>query len=161
MLSNRAAVLLLALALAVMGWLLAAHVAAWRRSAKAKHRARVAQAGEQGAAALLEQHGYVIVAGQTRHLVHYTVDARQCQASLQCDYVVSRDGLLLIAEVKTGDLAPHLQTAATRRQLLEYQVAFGVPGIVLVDMARGTCAEVRFALPAASKAASSVDSLAR
>lgn len=69
-------------------------------------------------------------------------------AILQCDYVVERDGELLVAEVKTGAIATQLSTAATRRQMLEYQVAFGVPGIVLVDMERGTCAEVRFTLRA-------------
>ena len=147
-LANGTAILLLALGVALLGHWLAARINAWRRSANAKRRARIAQAGEQDAAAVLEQHGYVIVAGQTRHTVHYRVQAEAYQASLQCDYVVSRDGVLFIAEVKTGDLAPQLQTAATRRQLLEYQVAFGVPGIVLVDMTRGTCAEVRFALPA-------------
>ncbi|MBK9072961.1 MAG: hypothetical protein IPL79_18470 [Myxococcales bacterium] len=147
-LASGATILLLALCLALLGWWLAARMTAWRRSAHARRRARIAQAGEQGAAALLEQHGYAIVAGQTRHHVTYLVDEVPHHAVLQCDYVVARDGIVFVAEVKTGDLAPQLQTAATRRQLLEYQVAFAVPGIVLIDMARGTCAEVRFALPA-------------
>lgn len=35
--------------------------------------------------------------------------------------------------MKTGKLAPRLDHAATRRQLLEYRVAFGVDGVLLVD----------------------------
>ena len=38
-----------------------------------------------------------------------------------------------MAEVKTGTYAPRLETAATRRQLLEYGVAFDVDGVLLVD----------------------------
>ena len=40
---------------------------------------------------------------------------------------------MLLAEVKTGDFAPSLHTAATRRQLLEYATALGHDEILLVD----------------------------
>ena len=39
-----------------------------------------------------------------------------------------------MAEVKTGAVATKIETAATRRQMLEYAVAFGTDGVLLVDM---------------------------
>jgi hypothetical protein len=53
----------------------------------------------------------------------------------------------LVAEVKTGEVAPRLSTAATRRQLLEYRVAFDVDGVLLVCPERGTIQRVDFLLP--------------
>lgn len=126
-------------------WRAARLIESWRRVIAARRRARIALHGQRDAAGVLTAHGYEIIAGQTRHQLVYQVERNAYVATLQCDYVVRRDGELWIAEVKTGRAAPQLSTAATRRQLLEYQVAFGVPGIVLVDMEQGTCAEVRFA----------------
>ncbi len=56
---------------------------------------------------------------------------------------------MLVAEVKTGERAPSLTTAATRRQLLEYAVAYGADGVLLVDPEAGAIREVDFALAVA------------
>jgi hypothetical protein len=52
--------------------------------------------------------------------------------------------LRLVAEVKSGKIAASLACAATRRQLLEYRLAYDVDGVMLVDMAAGRVHEVRF-----------------
>jgi hypothetical protein len=57
-----------------------------------------------------------------------------------------------VAEVKTGTLAPRIETATTRRQLLEYRVAFAVDGVLLVDADAGTVRRVEFPLPLARPA---------
>ena len=57
----------------------------------------------------------------------------------------------LVAEVKTGEAAPSLATAATRRQLLEYHVAFAVDGVLLVCPERGAIHRIEFSLPAARR----------
>jgi hypothetical protein len=49
-----------------------------------------------------------------------------------------------VVEVKTGALAPKIETSATRRQMLEYRVAFDVDGVLLVDAESGTVHEVTF-----------------
>jgi hypothetical protein len=49
-----------------------------------------------------------------------------------------------VAEVKSGKLAPRIETAATRRQLLEYRVAFDVDGVLLVDEEAGRVSEIVF-----------------
>ena len=65
---------------------------------------------------------------------------------MRADYLVEADGEVLVAEVKTGDVAPRIETAATRRQLLEYHVAFEVDGVLLVCPERGVIHRVDFGL---------------
>ena len=74
------------------------------------------------------------------------VDGRPVAMELRADYLVEAGAELLVAEVKTGDEAPSIGTAATRRQLLEYHVAFGVDGVLLVCPEHGTIHRVVFPL---------------
>jgi hypothetical protein len=52
----------------------------------------------------------------------------------------------MVAEVKTGTQAPRFEHADTRRQLLEYQLAFEVDSVLLVDVEAGEVREVSFPL---------------
>ena len=61
------------------------------------------------------------------------VDGEATRIELRADYVVTRQGRRYVAEVKTGRVAPRIETASTRRQLLEYRHAFDVDGVLLVD----------------------------
>ncbi len=122
-------------------------VAARGRRRTARRRARVALAGEARAEALLADAGFAALDRQVAHTWQIAVDDDVHEAALRCDFLVARDGQRWVAEVKTGDLAPSLTTAATRRQLLEYQVAYAAAGVALVDASAGTVREGRFALP--------------
>ena len=138
---------LLAAALAAALWLV---VQTWQRRAasrRARARARRALAGETAAEALLERAGYAIVDRQARTVWTFFCDDDPVEAELRCDLLVEHDGRLLVAEVKTGQLAPRLDTAATRRQLLEYQLAYGADGVVLVDAETGTVRVIDFPMP--------------
>jgi hypothetical protein len=146
----------LVLAIAVLAGALVALVLgrwlrAWRGSRRAKVRAARAGAGEDGAARLLRAAGFTIVATQARTWWSPRVDGEPQEMELRADYLVEADGELLVAEVKTGDEAPRLSTAATRRQLLEYHVAFwaayGAEGVLLVCPEHGTIHRVEFPLP--------------
>jgi hypothetical protein len=145
-------VLTLVVIAAVAGAIVALWLAGWwrgrRGSAIAKARAARAGAGEADAVALLERAGFAIVARQARAWWRPLVDGEPLELELRADYLVERDGELLVAEVKTGEAAPRLDTAATRRQLLEYQVAFGVAfgaeGVLLVCPEAGTVQRIRF-----------------
>ncbi len=146
--------LILALAVlagALIALVLARWVRGWRGTWKAKARAARAGAGEDGAADMLRAAGYTIVAKQARIWWSPLVDGEPQQMELRADYLVEVDGELLVAEVKTGEEAPRLSTAATRRQLLEYQVAFsvayGAEGVLLVCPELGTIHRVEFPLP--------------
>jgi hypothetical protein len=138
---------IVALAGGLLALMLARMMRGWRGSWRARRRAARAGAGEQNAAALLRRAGFRIVARQARTRWAPIVDGEPVETELRADYLVEADGERLVAEVKTGDEAPSLATAATRRQLLEYHVAFAVDGVLLVCPERGAIHRVEFPLP--------------
>lgn len=116
-----------------------------RRSLRVRAvRARLARArrGERSARALLTGHGYAIQAEQARGELVLSVDGAPSIHPVRADYLVCRGADRYVAEVKTGERAPCLDHAPTRRQLLEYRAAFGVDVVLLVDPEAGTVREV-------------------
>jgi Holliday junction resolvase len=111
------------------------------------------QRGERQAERLLRRAGYAPCARHVRGSYAVQVGDETIEVALQADYVVERGGRRLVAEVKTGRHAPRFEHAETRRQLLEYQLAFGVESVLLVDVEAGEVREVRF--PVASGIAGS------
>ncbi|MBA3398265.1 MAG: hypothetical protein H0T89_36905 [Deltaproteobacteria bacterium] len=151
---SRESLLSLAIALggALIALVLARWLRAWRGSWRAKRRAVRAGAGEEDAAVMLRRAGFRIVARQVRTWWSPLIDDEPLETELRADYLVEADdGELLVAEVKTGDEAPQLSTAATRRQLLEYHVAFsiafGTKGVLLVCPELGAIHRVEFPMP--------------
>lgn len=136
--------IVVAIAAAVIALWIASIVRRWRGSRRAKLRAARAGAGEDAAAQLLAEAGFSIVERQARVVWAPLVDGEPLHMELRADYLVEAGGELLVAEVKTGEEAPSLETAATRRQLLEYHVAFAADGVLLVCPERGTIQRVVF-----------------
>jgi len=136
--------LAVAVVAAVIALWLAALLRRWRGSWRARRRAARAGAGEDRAAGMLEAAGFRIVARQARVAWVPLVDGEPFATELRADYLVEADGQLLVAEVKTGAEAPSLATAATRRQLLEYRIAFEADGILLVCPEAGAIHRVEF-----------------
>ena len=99
-----------------------------------KRRQRIAEQAEHDAAGVLRARGYHIIDDQVEHSWTVWLDGQAHTIDLRADYLVSRGPRRYIAEVKSGRSAPSISTAATRRQLLEYRVAYPVDGILLVDM---------------------------
>jgi hypothetical protein len=114
-----------------------------------RQRCERAALGEERAAGLLARRGYEVVGRQTPGAWIVRVDGRDLRVDVRADYVVERAGRRFVAEVKTGRAAPHVESAATRRQLLEYRVAFDVDGVLLVDAESDAVREVEFPLPEA------------
>lgn len=137
---------------ALLALMLARALRGWRGSWRARRRARRAGDGETDAAVMLRRAGYRVVAAQARTVWTLHVDGEPHDSELRADYLVEDDGELLVAEVKTGDEAPRLTTAATRRQLLEYQLAFAADGVLLVCPELGVIQRIEFALPDAPSA---------
>jgi hypothetical protein len=100
--------------------------------------------GEREAAAILKAHGFDIVGAQVEVEYPVEIDGERIAMGLRADYLVAKDGERFIAEVKTGTRAPRIETAATRRQLLEYELAFEVDGVLLVDADAGRIHTVAF-----------------
>jgi hypothetical protein len=132
--------------------LLAAVVLLWsmllrergRASRASKRRVHRAQQGEREAIDLLEAAGYRVIETQHRGRWWVEVDGEEQEVEVIADLLVERDGWRFIAEVKTGGLATDPTRPATRRQLLEYLLAFEPEGLLLVDMDAGVIHEVGF-----------------
>ena len=122
-----------------------------RRARKRKRQAFLARAewaarAEELAAQVLREAGYTILSDQSEHVWDIYVDGEAHPITLRADYLVRRGGRRYVAEVKTGRTAPDVTCAATRRQLLEYRVAYDVAGVILVDMESYSLHEVDFGL---------------
>lgn len=135
----------LAAAVLVALWLwIGGLLRSWRRRRDILARVRRAGEGEASAVEWLEGLGYEILGAQVSIDYPVCVDERLTIVTLRADYLVRRDGRDYVAEVKTGGVAPRIETAATRRQLLEYRVAFAVDGVLLVDAERQRVQVVTF-----------------
>ena len=123
-------------------WLLAG-----RPTRLARARSRRGLRGEAAAEPLLERLGYQVEARQSTAVWSVVVDGEARSFSLRADFLVRKDGRRLVADAKTGERAPLVSSAATRRQLLEYRLAFDVDGVLLVDVETGEVQEIEFILP--------------
>lgn len=109
-----------------------------------RKRQRRARRGEERARRVLRRAGFRVEESQPRESWWMIVDGRDVEVHVRADYLVSRFRRTYVAEVKTGDLAPDPTYPPTRRQLLEYSLAFDVDGILLVDVEEGEVLEVGF-----------------
>ena len=135
------AILLAAVILAVLGrW------RRWRGSVRAHRRSDRSIAGEVAAERLLARMGYRILARQAGLEWSIACDGEDHAVELRADLLVERHGRRYVAEVKTGVSAPLLTNAATRRQLLEYCVAYDVESVLLVDVEEERVREISFPL---------------
>lgn len=132
--------LTLALSLVWLWYKSSLGLARWRK----RRLARRARFGELEAARLLEKQGYVIEAEQAAAPWPVSVGGELCSITLRADYLVRRGRERFVAEVKTGALVASIRHGPTRRQLLEYQLAYAVHGVVLVDVLSGALMSVRF-----------------
>lgn len=119
-----------ALAIILLVW-------SWLRNALRRMRMRGrfdrAAVGEREAAHLLEAAGFAIEGSQVMGGYTLHLDGAPVAVEVRADYIVRRKSARYVAEVKTGAIATSITTPATRRQLLDYQHAFDVDGILLVD----------------------------
>jgi hypothetical protein len=133
---------ILMLALAALAGALAARALArlWVHLRLSRIRRR-GRRGERRAPALLEAAGYRVLAEQPEREARLAVDGEPRPYRVRADLLAVRGRgaaeRRYVVEVKTGQRAPDPCHAATRRQLLEYQVLYGVDGVLLVDMEAG------------------------
>src|SRR5690606_4367976 len=99
---------------------------------------------EKDAVALLQSHGYRVLQTQVEQLWQVRRGTDTIQVRLRADARVSRNGRQFIAEVKSGSLSANVRHGPTRRQLLEYAVAYRTSGVLLVDMHQRRIDEVVF-----------------
>lgn len=128
----------------------------WWRGAMRRWRLRQrfawASKAEDLAAGVLKKNGYRILGREVELTWSIQVDGASVPINIRADYLVSRDGRSFVAEVKTGRSAPSIENSATRRQLLEYRLAYPVHGVLLVDMERRVVRRVVFPMASTQSA---------
>lgn len=115
----------------------------WRSYTAKKHLKR-ARKGEAQAIKFLEDRGYTITGIQERKTIITWINGSPRRNQLTADLIAKKRGRTYLAEVKTGKKASRPLLASTRRQLLEYFLAFRPYGILLVDMEKKALHEIAF-----------------
>lgn len=105
-----------------------------------------AKRSEEKAADFLEQQGFTVIDRQPTATSLAYVNGKACTTTIRADLLARKGWRTYVVEVKTGRTAPKLR-ANTRRQLLEYQLAFQPDGILLVDMSNKKYREISFRPP--------------
>lgn len=139
---------LIILALLAAAWLGAKLAALWRRFWMARRFAR-GRTGEHDAKGVLESLGYRILQSQASRQVPVLVDGKPQMAEVIADYLTAKNGRACLIEVKTGAQAVDPLYAPTRRQLLEYTLAFPDYTLFLLDMEARALKRIEF--PCAGK----------
>ncbi|MCB9557275.1 MAG: hypothetical protein H6707_14295 [Deltaproteobacteria bacterium] len=101
---------------------------------------------EARAPEILRDHGYRALIEQPDGQYTLSIDGQPQEISVRADLLARRGRTLALVEVKTGKAArPTL--AETRRQLLEYALAFDVDELLLVDADQQTLQRISFPSP--------------
>ena len=121
----------LALCLILGAWLGARLRRYWMRRRLARQWGR-ARRGEEQARGWLERNGFTILGEQVNQPSLLTVNGEESPFTVRADYLVERNGVRAVVEVKTGAVA-NPSSRATRRQILEYAWVYGVAEVYLFD----------------------------
>ncbi len=137
--------ILVALVLAMLfGVLLAWRIAIMLRSLRTWWSRWRGRSGESQAVALLNSVGYQVCEEQATQHASYLIDGVEVGYVVRADFIVTKNGLRFVAEVKNGTQAADPRTRTTRRQLLEYSRVFPVDGVLLVDVPQRRVRRVEF-----------------
>ena len=101
------------------------------------------QKGEKVSIYLLEKNGYKILDEQIKLNGYFFIDDDLKQFELRPDFLVEKDGVRYIAEVKTGEVA-NPTNRNTRRQLHEYSYYSGHEVVLLVDPIKKSIKKLSF-----------------
>ncbi|MBD80768.1 MAG: hypothetical protein CL840_17770 [Crocinitomicaceae bacterium] len=104
---------------------------------------------ELGAKKLLEKNGYTVHDYQPALSYNFKADSEIVKVNISPDFIVEKGGTKYVVEVKTGEVAGNANYAATRRQMLEYNLASELP-LLFVNMDHQSIHEIRFPFSATS-----------
>ncbi len=124
------------------GWA-ALRIRVWLDRMQRLRRSRRAVSGEVKARSWLGKNGFTILGEQQSLFCTMLVDGRPVEYEVCADFVVERNGERAIVEVKTGGAAQP-SSPKTRRQILEYAMAYGVNRAYMFDGDRSTLHEMVF-----------------
>ena len=99
--------------------------------------------GEKKAIKLLKKNGYKILSSKKTIQGYLYENDIKILYEVRPDYLVEKNDIIYIAEVKTG-LAALIGERNTRRQLLEYSKLLNSSKVILVDLTRNKIKVIEF-----------------
>lgn len=116
-------------------------------SKQAKKRAVISNRAEQKAEKWLKRNGFQIIERQQSRPLIIKAGTTHHRYQIRIDFLVKKSGRTYVVEVKSGSQNRHITNRETRRQLLEYFLAYQPDGIILFDMETKKFSEIKFLLP--------------
>jgi Holliday junction resolvase-like predicted endonuclease len=116
----------------------------WLRTKKLKQRFSKSRQAEKEAEKILRKKGYTIIDAQKSKPLHISIGDKIHRYLVRIDYLVRKRGKVYVVEVKNGEKVPYITNRETRRQMLEYYLAYQPNGIILLNMKNKSISEVKF-----------------
>jgi len=114
---------------------------------KAKKRSVTSKRAEKKVERWLKRNGFQILEKQQSRPLIIQTGKTHHRYLIRTDFLVKKRGRKYIVEVKSGKKNSYITNRDTRRQLLEYFVAYQSYGIILFDMENKKFSEIKFSLP--------------
>ena len=116
----------------------------WLRAKRLRKRFSRSRQAEKEAEKILKKNGYVILDAQKSKPLLITIGDKIHRYLVRIDYLARKRGKVYVVEVKSGEKIPYITNRETRRQMLEYYLAYQPSGILLLNMKNKTISEVKF-----------------
>ncbi len=120
------------------------NITSYRRRRRVERKIMLARKAVQTAVEILKAQGYRILDVERHCPVTVGVDDRQYRHMIVVDIIVKRQGKTYLVEVKSGKQTRRLNSARSRRQLLEYYSVYKPDGIILLEPDSGKMRYVSF-----------------
>jgi len=116
----------------------------WLRAKRLRKRFSKSRQAEKEAEKILRKNGYVIIDAQKSKPLLITIGDKIHRYLVRIDYLARKRGKVYVVEVKSGEKIPYITNRETRRQMLEYYLAYQPCGILLLNMKNKSISEVKF-----------------
>ena len=116
----------------------------WLKAKKLRKRFSKSRQAEKEAEKILRKNGYTVIDAQKSKPLLITVGDKIHRYLVRIDYLARKGGKVFVVEVKSGEKIPYITNRETRRQMLEYYLAYQPCGILLLNMKNKSISEVKF-----------------
>ena len=116
----------------------------WLRAKRLRKRFSKSRQAEKEAEKILRKNGYAIIDAQKSKPLLITIGDKIHRYLVRIDYLARKGGKIFVVEVKSGEKIPYITNRETRRQMLEYYLAYQPCGILLLNMKNKSISEVKF-----------------
>ena len=98
---------------------------------------------ERKAIKLLIKKGYKVINQKLTNKGYLYENGNKVDYKVRADFMVTKDKVTYVAEIKTG-LSASIEKISTRRQLLEYSKLFNSSKVILVDISKKEIKVIEF-----------------